>query len=728
MADDYAELQIRVTAPDGTQRSFKEVREGFEDTAKGAEDAGEAVDDSAESLRRLVRLQMGEQLMRIAVAFRQVADAAGEAFSRIDKNARASAAASRQADQWAKSLRITANEVESLSRIFTMGNVGDDLADVGDVIKEVGVKALEAKRGSEDYILIFRALGVDIDKAMTNATDATFKTIDALSRMENETNALVIADELLSDQGVRLVSYLQSQGKTLTELQAETLKTITVTDEQREGYARLEAANRDLETAEKRLSDTLATATAPAITTVKNALADLLQKILDTNPEFGTFLGLTKEVAKPAFDAGTGLFQMAAAAKLLGINLAKAVPLLGKAGLYGACVALVAIFPTVVNWMRRTGDVAEEEASRWGRAWKKWIYNVYESWRSIPFFGDLLPPSDGSASFGGGGSGGKGGAGRSFGDKPAAPAPIQPVPDPNILPSPSTGGGGGAGPASPQQYEAKKSRVDELQATKASLLSQQRRAQARADLAIIEGNEAEAAATAAQLAKLESMVADAEKQLLGVLKGQELTDLLTEQAERALRRAEDKKRDADRAAAEEAAALAAEAASWRKARDDARAASMKAADDAVSEAKARLDLLTLTGSLDAQEAAVGRLAEAYDQLATTSAKAGDQLGALQAMTEKARLTESGAGKMTIGQELLAGGGVSGIEAVIRKYGGSMADISGTVAGGMMTAYNSPSEIGKAVGAQAGPMLGAAVAEAMSATVERATSAMRAGVQ
>lgn len=730
MADEsnVAELLIKVNMGDGTERTFAEVRKGFEETAKGAEDAEEAVDDSAESLRKLVRLQAAERLAAIATSMKAIAGAGKEMFDALDRNATEMAQASREADRWAQSLNLTANEVESLSRILARSGAGDDLADVGDIIKEIGVKAQDAARGNEDLQRIFDRLGVSVPGAMKNASKATFEVIDALSRAESNTQALIDADELLSDMGVRLVGNLRGQGTTLSELQRQTMDTIMVTNEHRAQLDRLNDANIKLEAAERELARTLATSTAPAIAEVKTKLAEVYTEIVRTNPEFATFIGLAKEGAKPAFDVATGIFQIAASAKLMGVDLSKAVPWLGKAGLYGALVALVGIFPSVIDWMERTADTAERSASRFAGAWR-WAANGLLGYvdmidnalgRLVGMENGLWNRDDSANQFGGGRSS-RGGAGRSFGD---APPKLPPISDP-------TGGldlDGSGGPASPAGggLTATEQRVQQLQSVRASMQSQIRRAEADKARADILADQAMAEEAGARLKAAQDKLAEVETQLLAVGDQKLRTDLLTEQSERELRKAEEAKRIADSAKGERGIGIRESVAKTEAdALTKAREATMNSVQEQSRLAQATMQIAELTGSLEQQRQAADAYARALDNLATAAAEAGDHLGALQALEEKARLQKANADKLTIGQEILAAGGVGSVEEVLRRTGrGTLNDMSGILSPPSVSVPGlSPAQVGKKVGEAAAPEFEAALTSALSTVA----NAIRSGV-
>lgn len=731
MADEVAELLISVKMADGSERTFSEVRKGFEETAEGAEDASDSVDDSAESLRKLVRLQAAEHLARVALAMKQVAGAGKELFDALDKTASETAEASRQADRWARSLNLTANEVEALSRIMAQAGAGDDLADVGDIIKEIGVKAQDAARGNEDLQKVFDRLGVSVPGAMRNATQATFEVIDALSRAEGNTQALIDADELLSDMGVRLVGNLRGQGTTLTELQRTTLESIKVTDEHRAQFDRLSEANRNLDVAEKELARTVATSVSPAIADIKTKLADLYTQIVTTNPEFATFIGLAKEGAKPASDVATGIFQIAVSAKLMGVNLSKAVPWLGKAGLYGALVALVGIFPSVVQWMERTADAAEQSASRFAGAWR-WAANGLLGYvdmidnalgRLVGLENGLWNRDDSANQFGGGQSSGHG-AGRSWG--PDSKQPPWKTPDLPPISAPD-GGVGGTPPMAVYNGESEaEKRIRSMQATRASIQSQIRRAEADKARAEILADTALAEEAAARLKAAEAKLAEVEDQLIAAGDAQIKTDLLTEQAERRLRQAEEAKRIADTGKADRSMGIGETIAKQEaEALTKARQATMDAVREGADLARTSMQIAELTGSLDQQEQAATAYARALDNLATAAAEAGDQLGALQAMEEKARLQKANADKLTIGQEILAAGGVGSVEEVLRRTGrGTINDMSGILTPPAVSVPGlSPQQLGKQVGEAAAPEFQQAVTSALSAVA----NAIRGGI-
>lgn len=771
MADEVAELLISVKMGDGSERTFSEVRKGFEETAEGAEDASDSVDDSAESLRKLVRLQMREHLAALATAFKAVAGAGLEAFRKLDQAASEGARTSRVAEDWANSLHMTANEVQALSDTFARFGAGDDLADVGDLITEIAVKAQDAARGNEDLQKIFDRYGVSVPKALQNSSDAFFEIVDALATSTKATQAMVDADELLSDQGKKLVGQLRGQKTTLTEVQTEMLRYQNLTDEQREGLARLDKANQELQKQEERLASLIEAETAPAIAKVKEEVAKLTSSLIDNHPELATFVGVAQTIAQPAGEAALGILQIGANLALMSDKLGPAkeklaelggvIGLTKSAGLWAGVLGLGLALNKLSDYLQDAGGKAWESERGFNKAagGVKFLMGRIMEFMQNPFvtafstYFDFVTWATGydrsvdaakkaaeagasgaaeTARSAAGGIGGAVASGMTAAQRAAADA----MRKQEAAYARKYGGGrtipkvtapqDQAGPAPIDAGELQRQQVEQKEKEIQLLETRIETAKDRLRVARNDANEMRASVIEADIKRMTEERERLRDQLWVLGDETKRAEVDRQRASELATASDERKRIADSAKADGGKSIGGDLA--KKQADALEAQHKQVIDSArtASElAKVSLNIAELTGSLEAQEQAATAYARSLDNLATAAAAAGDNLAAIQALEEKARLNKSQADKLTIGQEILAAGGVGSVQEVLRRTGrGTINDMSGILTPPNVSMPGiSAAQLGKQVGEAAAPEL----AEAVTAAVGAIASKIRSGV-
>ena len=128
----------------------------------------------------------------------------------------------------------TGHSVEQLSAMgYAAERVGLELEDMIDVTEEMRIKAFDAAEGSEAMAAHFAELGINVQEFLALDADEQFNlTAEALGNVEDATRRTILADELLSDTGKRLLEVTQSNADGFAGLaaQAEAAGRIMSTD------------------------------------------------------------------------------------------------------------------------------------------------------------------------------------------------------------------------------------------------------------------------------------------------------------------------------------------------------------------------------------------------------------------------------------------------------------------------------------------------------------------
>ena len=117
----------------------------------------------------------------------------------------------------------TGHSVEQLSAMgYAAERVGLELEDMIDVTEEMRIKAFDAAEGSEAMAAHFAELGINVQEFLALDADEQFNlTAEALGNVEDATRRTILADELLSDTGKRLLEVTQSNADGFAGLAAQ---------------------------------------------------------------------------------------------------------------------------------------------------------------------------------------------------------------------------------------------------------------------------------------------------------------------------------------------------------------------------------------------------------------------------------------------------------------------------------------------------------------------------
>ena len=106
----------------------------------------------------------------------------------------------------------TGHSGEQISKMaFAAKTAGLELEDLVDVTEEMRIKAFDATEGSEAMAAHFKELGINAKEFLDLNADEQFNTLTtALHGVEDATRQTILADELLSDSGKRLLTVINS--------------------------------------------------------------------------------------------------------------------------------------------------------------------------------------------------------------------------------------------------------------------------------------------------------------------------------------------------------------------------------------------------------------------------------------------------------------------------------------------------------------------------------------
>ena len=110
-------------------------------------------------------------------------------------------------DRWASR---TGHSVEQLSALrYAAERTGLTLEDLTDVTEELRIKAYDAAEGSEAMASHFAELGINVEDFLALDADGQFDLLaEALKNVEDQTRQTILADELLSDSGKKLLTVI----------------------------------------------------------------------------------------------------------------------------------------------------------------------------------------------------------------------------------------------------------------------------------------------------------------------------------------------------------------------------------------------------------------------------------------------------------------------------------------------------------------------------------------
>lgn len=150
---------------------------------------------------------------------------------------------------------------------YAAGQLNIPMDRLSDSLKDVTNKAYEAANGNDDLAEQFRGLGVAVEDShgqLRNSYDIFLDLIDALGRMENQTERDATAMKLINEGARELNPLIDAGSASLKKYSEEAQKMGAVlSNEQVEAIVKVKEAQLELEAAQKAVSDQMAAEYAP---------------------------------------------------------------------------------------------------------------------------------------------------------------------------------------------------------------------------------------------------------------------------------------------------------------------------------------------------------------------------------------------------------------------------------------------------------------------------------
>ena len=150
---------------------------------------------------------------------------------------------------------------------YAAGQLNIPMDRLSDSLKDVTNKAYEAANGNDDLAERFRGLGIVLEDShghLRNSYDIFLDLIDALGRMENQTERDATAMKLINEGARELNPLIDAGSASLKKYSEEAQKMGAVlSNEQVEAIVKVKEAQLELEAAQKAVSDQMAAEYAP---------------------------------------------------------------------------------------------------------------------------------------------------------------------------------------------------------------------------------------------------------------------------------------------------------------------------------------------------------------------------------------------------------------------------------------------------------------------------------
>ena len=170
------------------------------------------------------------------------------AIGEIREQARAWFEGANEIGRWSDRLRVSADDMVAWSGVAS--RVGADIDDVTDSLNDLRIRARDALTGQVGYTEAFELIGItheDLQENLGNTTQLMDLFIDRLASHEDAATRAFVADELLSDAGIRMLpafeqgaEAIQRQRREIVRNNRATIQSVVI---QRQLNPRLAAAN-----------------------------------------------------------------------------------------------------------------------------------------------------------------------------------------------------------------------------------------------------------------------------------------------------------------------------------------------------------------------------------------------------------------------------------------------------------------------------------------------------
>lgn len=369
------------------QREFEETKIKIANANTELAKMGEKIDDSASKTKALSDKagQLQGKFKAAAEATQKMSAAAGKVAKTLINSAISAGQAADDLNTLSKQTGLTTDELQKM-------NYASSLVDVSTDDMVASIKRLVKQMGSENKA--FDELGVSIkdeNGELRNSIDVWYDTLEALSKVSNETERDILAQELFGKSAMDLAGIVDDGGKALREFGKEAEESGLILSQET-----LDSANQFNDTMDKMKAVTsgafaeigakLATALLPVVEKLAEFIKGL-SKLLDNIP--GPVLAVITAIAgvvaaiAPMLSALSGVMGIISAIAgaggigalvgAIGSALAAAGPVI--AVIAGIIAAIVAVIAVIKNWDKITNWISE--------TWKKFTDWIGKAWESL---------------------------------------------------------------------------------------------------------------------------------------------------------------------------------------------------------------------------------------------------------------------------------------------------------------------------------------------------------
>lgn len=220
----------------------------------------------------------------------------------------------KESAEYAKELKtlssVTGQSTQEIQELrYASDMIGVSYDRIKDSLKEVTNKMQEAQNGSEDTAAAFEKLGVNIensDGSLRDANDVFYDTIDALGRVQNQTERDAIAMDLMSESAQELNPLIEQGSQALKDYAEDAHEMGYVLDNDAvEALARADEAQQKLLKTQEAVTKQISAEYAPYMTEALTDTADFVTKIgkalRDSGvvEKFGSILSSATDILDP---------------------------------------------------------------------------------------------------------------------------------------------------------------------------------------------------------------------------------------------------------------------------------------------------------------------------------------------------------------------------------------------------------------------------------------------
>lgn len=259
------------------EQELKKNTEALDKLGQESTDTGKEINNSTKSFDNLSKVAStaSKAVAAAAVAIGAAAVAIGK---KMWDMAKATAEAGNEIDKESQKLGISAENYQKLS--YAMEISGADINDLKKGVKTITKDIAGMENGTKGAGKSFEALGISVrknDGTMKSSEEVLLDSIDALSKMENETQRNALAQEIFGRSAAELNPLLNAGADGIRELMQEAEEYgMIMSDDAVKASAKFEDSLLRLKGTAEGLRNTLMSELLPSLTTVVNGFSDLM--------------------------------------------------------------------------------------------------------------------------------------------------------------------------------------------------------------------------------------------------------------------------------------------------------------------------------------------------------------------------------------------------------------------------------------------------------------------